>query len=333
MPAMPTTGQHTRRPDRERFRTNGAVMIANRASSFGELIAAALCVFLLGCGGGSSMSSSPPQPIAVSLAPQTATVVAAGTARLTAVVANDSSDKGVTWAASCSIPQCGTISALGQTSATYTAPSSVPAGTWPTTITITATSVADPSKSASASIIPVGHIAGYDVGVDYHAFGDGLDDSAFINEYNQPQVRQKVQGQLQAMADRGATLMHTRVWMVNNPGDNSFMGLSYREFFPLSDQEAANLRAYAQDVAAVRGASANRLRLDICLLWLGAADYTIGSPTTGLGYFQNITASDYISRVATTTDKVLAAVSDIVRPDGVRVVDTLYLDGTEAVDN
>jgi hypothetical protein len=109
------------------------------------------------------------------------------------------------------------------------------------------------------------------------------------------------------------------------------MGLSYREFFPLSDQEAANLHAYAQDVAAVQGASGNRLRLDICLLWLGAADYTMGSPATGLGYFQNVSASDYISRVATTTDKVLTAISDVLRPDGVRVVDTLYLDGTEMI--
>jgi len=307
-------------------------MTSNRTAFVVDLIAAALSVCSFGCGGGSSfMSSSPPPSISVSLAPQTATVVAAGTARLTATVANDGSGKGVTWAVSCSIPQCGTISPLGQASATYTAPSSVPVGSSPTTITVTATAVADPSKSASAAIIPVGHITGYDLGVDYHAYGDSLDTSAFINEYNQPQVRQTVQAQLQGMADRGATLMHTRVWLVNNPGDNTDMGMSYREFFPLSDQEAANLRAYAQDVAAVQGASGNRLRLDICLLWLGAADYTIGSPTTGLGYFQNITALDYISRVATTTDKVLAAVRDVMRPDGVRVVDTLYLDGTEMI--
>src|SRR5260370_25425953 len=109
------------------------------------------------------------------------------------------------------------------------------------------------------------------------------------------------------MADRGATLMHTRVWMVNNPGDNTDMGLSFREFFPLSDQQVANLRAYAQDVAAVQGASGNRLRLDICLLWLGASDSTICSPTTRRGYFHNINASNSISRAATNPDKVRAA--------------------------
>lgn len=176
----------------------------------GWAVAALAAVSLIGCGG-SSVSSPPPQPIAVSVAPQLATVPAGGAARLTAVVSNDGNGKGVTWSVSCSIPQCGTVSAASGTSATYTAPSSVPASNGPTSITVTATSASDTSKSASATLIPVGHIAGYDVGVDYHAFGDSLDSSAFLNEYNQPNVRQTVQAQLQGLADRGATLMHTRV--------------------------------------------------------------------------------------------------------------------------
>lgn len=58
-----------------RENTRVAVMISNRVAFFGELIAATLCIFSLGCGGDSSTSSSPPQPIAVSVTPQTATVV------------------------------------------------------------------------------------------------------------------------------------------------------------------------------------------------------------------------------------------------------------------
>jgi hypothetical protein len=65
---------------------------------------------------------------------------------------------------------------------------------------------------------------------------------------------------------------------------------------------------------------------------MGAADYTMGSPSTGLG-FDNISAADYTSRIQTTTDKLLAAINDIIRPDGVRLVDTLYLDGTETIGN
>jgi hypothetical protein len=95
----------------------------------------------------------------------------------------------------------------------------------------------------------------------------------------------------------------------------------------MSDQEASNLRTYAQDIATVQGASGNRLRLDITFAYLGAADYTIGSPTTGLGYDRNVSATEFIARVATTTDKVVSAVRDVTRPDGVRVVGTIFFKG------
>ena len=80
---------------------------------------------------------------------------------------------------------------------------------------------------------------------------------------------------------------------------------------------------YAQDVAAVVGADGHRLRLDIALMWLGAADFTIGTPATGLGS-PAISAADFTSSVQTTIDTVLAAISDVTRTDGVRVVDTIF---------
>ena len=279
-----------------------------------------------GCGGG---SSSPPPPITISVAPQTATVVVANTAQVIGIVSNDPSNAGVSWTVSCSAAQCGEISPPTTGSgmpAIYTAPATMPANS---NVTVVGTAVADKSKSASATLIPVGLVSGYTVGVDYHATGDNLDSSAFLSTYSDPSVRQTVKAQLQGMADRGATLMHTRIWLVDGPGESN-TGQLYRLGFPITDAEATNLRTYAQDVAAVQGASGNRLRLDICMLWLGAADYTMGSPTTGLGY-DNLSAAEYTSRVQTTTDKVLAAIKDITRPDGVRLVDTLYLDGTENI--
>jgi IPT/TIG domain len=174
------------------------------------------------------------------------------------------------------------------------------------------------------SPIPADHIPGYDVGVDYHTFGSDFNSTAFITQYDQPGVRQTVQAQLQGMADHGATFIHTSIWFVTEPGTTNF-GEAWRATFPMTDQEAANLRAYAQDVAAVVSASGGRLRLDIALMWLGAADYTIGSPTTGLGY-SNLSASEFNSRIEVTTDKVLVAVGDVMRPDGVQVVDTIYFD-------
>ena len=58
-------------------------------------------------------------------------------------------------------------------------------------------------------------------------------------------------------------------------------------------------------------------------MWLGAADFTIGSPVTGLGS-PAISSPDFTSRVQTTIDSVLGAVSDVTRPDAVRVVDTIF---------
>lgn len=116
-------------------------------------------------------------------------------------------------------------------------------------------------------VIPEGHVAGYDVGVDYHATGADFLHTAFITIYNQSSVRQLALSQLQGMADRGATVISTRIWLVTEPGTTNF-GETWRATFPLSDQEQANLRAYAQDVATIQGSGGNRLRLDLCLLWL-----------------------------------------------------------------
>lgn len=164
-----------------------------------------------------------------------------------------------------------------------------------------------------------------DVGVDYHAYGTNFLQTCFITTYHQPGVRATVQGQLQGMADRGATRISTRLWMVTEPGTGNF-GETWRATFPITDQEQTNLRTYAQDVAAVTGSFGNRLRLDLGFLWLGASDYTAGSPASGLGTTP-ISATTYVARVAATTDRVLAAIAGVNRPDGVPVVDVIYLNG------
>ena len=165
----------------------------------------------------------------------------------------------------------------------------------------------------------------YQVGVDYHAYGDEFLHTTFITIYHQPVVRSTVLSQLQGMADRGATIIFTRIWFVTEPGTTDF-GEQWRATFPMSLQEQANLRQYAQDVAAIRGTNGNRLRLNICLLWLGAADYNRGTPETGLG-FTPLSAGVFTSRVFTTIDRVLAAITDITRPDGVHVADLVYFEG------
>jgi len=95
--------------------------------------------------------------VAIFIAPISVTVPTSGAVPFTATVSNDSSNKGVTWTLSqggvaCS-PGCGTISPTSTASGaatTYTAPAAVPS---PATVIVTATSAADPAKSASATVI------------------------------------------------------------------------------------------------------------------------------------------------------------------------------------
>jgi len=239
-----------------------------------------------------------------------------GTTRTFTAAVTGTSETGVTW--SVVEKGGGSITQDG----VYTAPA------LPGTYTVRATSTVDVRASTPIRVpvvIPVGHIPGYDVGVDYHATGADFEHTAFIAKYQDPAVRQTVRTQLQGMADRGATVISTRIWLVTEPGTTNFAD-TWRATFPLTDQEKANLRAYAQDVAAVVGAGGNRLRLDLCLLWLGAADYTRGTLASGLGWTP-LVPTEFTRRVAVTTDKVLAAVAGVKRPDGLLVVDTIYLDG------
>jgi len=92
------------------------------------------------------------QPISLSISPASTTVQVTQSSSFTATVQNDSLNKGVTWAlsgAGCSGASCGTLSKPTTTSVTYTAPAGIPA---PATVTLLATSLADSTKSARATI-------------------------------------------------------------------------------------------------------------------------------------------------------------------------------------
>src|SRR5436305_7295843 len=263
-----------------------------------------------GCGGSGSTVTPPPTPkVSVNVSGPSGTLNAGASRTFTATVTN-SSNTGVSWAV------LETGGGLITQTGIYTAPPI------PGTYSVKATAQADSTASATEAVpvvIPERNIPGYDVGVDYHAYGADFLHTAFITNDNQPGVRQTVQTQLQGMADRGATEISTRIWLVTEPGTTNF-GETWRATFPMTDQEQANLHTYAQDVAAVQGVGGNRLRLNLCFLWLGAADYTMGIPSTGLG-FTPITGAVFTSRLQSTTDKVLAAVTGVSRPDGVPVVD------------
>jgi len=110
------------------------------------LIALLVVGLISGCGGGS-------QVITITLTGGMVTVQAGGTLQITATVANDAVNKGVTWSVSCTTAPCGAVAPTttpSGTPTTYTAPPNPPASNL--TVTITATSVADSSKTATTTI-------------------------------------------------------------------------------------------------------------------------------------------------------------------------------------
>ena len=99
----------------------------------------------------------------MSLSQTTATVAVNATTTFTAMVTGDSSNKGVTWTlagSECGGASCGGLSAATSASGTpitFTAPGALPS---PPTVMLTATSVGDTTKSASATITLTAATAG-----------------------------------------------------------------------------------------------------------------------------------------------------------------------------
>jgi hypothetical protein len=114
------------------------------------LFTVGLIAVSLGCTGTSTGKST---PVAVTMGAAPTSTFVNDTTPVTATVANDSANAGVTW--SCTpAGTCGAFSSATSasgTAVTYTAPATVPAST----VVITATSVTDPTKSASTLPISV----------------------------------------------------------------------------------------------------------------------------------------------------------------------------------
>ena len=108
--------------------------------------AAALTALLLSCGGGGTASG--PAPITVAVTPATSTVYAGESEALVATL-DDPAQKGVTWTLA-PASGAGTLTQPNPASVTYAAPLTEPADD--VTVTITATSVSDPTRSAVAMI-------------------------------------------------------------------------------------------------------------------------------------------------------------------------------------
>lgn len=94
-----------------------------------------------------------PPAVSVSISPSNPTVVENADQQFTATIGNDPANAGVTWSVSqngqsCA-PTCGSLSGQTFFAVTYTAPGALPS---PTTVTLTATSITDATKSSSVVI-------------------------------------------------------------------------------------------------------------------------------------------------------------------------------------
>src|SRR5260221_1626062 len=117
-----------------------------------SFIVIAFAISLAACGGGSSAS---PVPLTVSLTPSSVQALDASQSdSLIATVSNDSGSRGVTWTVTCpaGINTCGTMAQAKSASGVanqYVAPANVNAAE---TVTVTAASVSDATKSASVQV-------------------------------------------------------------------------------------------------------------------------------------------------------------------------------------
>lgn len=112
--------------------------------AFSAIVLAAGLAFLGACGGNGTPAGV---PITITLSASLTSLTPGQSSTITAAVANDPSNKGVTWAASPS--GFGALSNPTATTVTYTAPATVSTAT---AVTITATSVASSTVNASIQI-------------------------------------------------------------------------------------------------------------------------------------------------------------------------------------
>jgi hypothetical protein len=132
-------------------------LLSFHGSSGGVLLAAACLLVaagLVSCGGGGGSSGSTPapggpQPISVSVTPDSPSVQVSQTQAFSATLQNDAQNKGVTWSLSGCTSGCGTLTNQTAASVTYNAPVAVPV---PATVNLTATSISDNTKSRSVVI-------------------------------------------------------------------------------------------------------------------------------------------------------------------------------------
>jgi len=158
------------------------------------------------------------------------------------------------------------------------------------------------------------------IGPNYYATGTNFDNSSFIGKYQDVNVRNTVKSQLQSMADSGATVVKTVIWLANTEDDTR----GWVSTIPLSNQQLANIRQYTQDVASIQTRDGHRLDLYFAFAYSYCADYNIVK-SNGIVGECGLTWSQFTDKTRESYTNLINNVSDIKRSDGQKVVKIIYL--------
>jgi uncharacterized membrane protein YgcG len=149
IPPPPATSPVDRQPEAQ---TDGKIPCFRQLAALIAVVALAL---LSACGPAAYVAPPISVTFTPGFTPPTAMTVSEQCG-VAATVTNDPKNQGVTWKAACGSSSCGTFSNGGGGSSipiTYTSPATIPTGN---TVTLTATSVTDPTKSVTSSPITIG---------------------------------------------------------------------------------------------------------------------------------------------------------------------------------
>lgn len=159
------------------------------------------------------------------------------------------------------------------------------------------------------------------VGPNYYATGANFNDSSFIGKYQDPNVQNTVKSQLQSMADNGATVIKTVIWLATGDPDDERGWISTT---PLSKQQQINIYEYARDVASIQARDGHRLDLYFAFAYSYCADYNIVKSNGTVGEC-GLTWSQFTDKTKESYTTLINNVSDIRRGDGQKVVKIIYL--------
>jgi len=155
--------------------------------------------------------------------------------------------------------------------------------------------------------------------VNYHAVSAAF--STFFRHYSRD--RQVVREQLQTMADDGADVIKTAVWMGRLAPSPPASWDDYALSFPLQSDELQAVATYVQDVAEIQSRDGHELELDLSVHWDGCSQYEKDSTAATAGPC-GLPWADFMARAHESVTGLMRTIAPIRRSDGRPAVALVY---------